>query len=71
LLKTIQSEENSFQVPRSLETKERLKTGRKHKKSYQRGCLRRPCTWRRVKNPFCLFFKLDRRIKAQFSSLNP
>jgi len=34
LLKTIQSEENSFQVSTSFQTKERSKTGRKHKKSH-------------------------------------
>jgi len=39
--KTIQSEENSFHVPRSFQTKERSKTGEKHKILHRKGCLGR------------------------------
>ena len=40
LFKTIQSEENSLQVPRSFLKEEQSKMGRKCKKSHLRGCLR-------------------------------
>jgi len=71
LLKTIQNEENSFQVPMSFQTEERSKTGWKRKKSHLRGCLRRPCTRKRVKIAFCLFYKMDRWIKSNFLLLIP
>jgi hypothetical protein len=90
---TIQSEENSFQVPRSFTMKEQSKMGSKTQEIALEGLPQAPtpcspapgtfflaalgaismctCAWRRVKTQFCLFFKLDRRIKDQFSSLNP
>jgi len=40
-LNTIQSEENSFQVPTSFPAEERLKTGEKSNNSHLGGCLRR------------------------------
>jgi len=80
LLKTIQSEENLFQVPRSFHTEERSKTERKRKKSHLRGCLKRPCAWDNIpcllrlvlgKNHFLLVFQAGLVDRAQFYSLNP
>ena len=70
LLKTIQSEENSFQVPRSFQTKERSKMRLKRKKSPLRlSCA--PLWLIPGKNHFLLVFQAGSVDKAQFSSLNP
>jgi len=43
-LNTMQSEENSFQVPKHYKTEERSKNGRKLQNSHPGYCLIRPCT---------------------------
>jgi hypothetical protein len=44
-LKTIQVEENSFQIPRHFKTEERSKKRRKLQNSERNYWLMRPCTW--------------------------
>jgi len=71
-LKIVQSEENSFQVSGSFQTKERSKMGRK-RKNLHIGCLLRTghaplCFFFRLKIACCLFFMLDQWKRPIFFS---